>query len=205
MWNPYSLENKKYSWHSIIAREIWKNVLVLDVGCNTGYLGSIADSSCKFYWLEYMDEAIIEAKKIYVDVSKYNLENLITIPWEHKFDVIVFADVLEHIRCPEDVLIFMQRYLKPNGKIIVSLPNIANWKTRLLLLFWNFDATETGIMDKTHLHYYTFKKANKLIVDSWYEVTRTYGWASFFGIFIRSFPFLRWLLSTNIILICKKC
>lgn len=204
MSNPYSLDNKKYSWHSIIAREIWKNMTVLDIGCNSGYLWTIADPTCNFYGLEYMDEAIIESKKIYTDVVKYNLEELIELPWKEKFDIIIFADVLEHIRYPQETLMFMDRYLNPNGKIIVSLPNVANWQLRFWLMFWNFNATETGIMDKTHFHYYTFKKAVKLLNDSGYKVNKKYGGASIFGIFIHYLPFLRWLLATNVIVVASR-
>ncbi len=203
MANPYSLSPGKYSTHSLLAAWIGKNKKVLDVGCNTWYLWSLCDNSCIFYGLEYMDEAVQIARKSYTNVMQYNLEELKELPWEMKFDVIVFADVLEHVKNPRDILAFFRKYLADNWKIIISLPNVANWQVRFQLLFGNFDDTETGIMDKTHLHYYTFASTKKLLKDAHLDEIRSYGGASFFWPIIDIFPFLNGLLATNVIIEAK--
>lgn len=204
MWK-YNLNIKwNYSTHNIIMNLVWKNNVVLDVWCNKWYIWQNSDNSNIFYWLEYDYEAIIEAKIIYKDAIEYDLNNLNDLPWGIKFDIIVFADVLEHVLYPDEVLSFLKKYLKNDWNVIVSLPNVANWQVRLNLLFWNFNYTETGIMDKTHLHFYTFKTAKNLLLKEWFSINWEYAWASFFWKIIKFLPFLKTLLSTNIIFHAKK-
>lgn len=117
----------------------------------------------------------------------------------------MFADVLEHLLFPEQVLkYFVYNYLKENGQVIISLPNVANWQVRLNLLFGKFNYTDRGIMDKTHLHFYTFKTARELIFKNNLEIINVFGGATFFGPIIKMFPVLNSLLATNIITIVKK-
>lgn len=203
--DKYNFWKAKYWTHSIILSNIWENKLVLDIWCNKWYIWSNSSTSNLFYWLEYDNNALKEAEKIYKNVKQYNLNNLIDLDFDvNKFDIIIFADVLEHILYPENVLEFFKKYLKDDWKIIISLPNIANWQIRLSLIFWKFDYTETWIMDKTHLHFYTLKSAKQLTLKSWYKIKNIFYWASFFWKIIIFFPFLWKLLSTNIILISKK-
>lgn len=204
MSNPYKLNLSKYSTHSIIKKQIGKNNKVLDIGCNDGYIGKISHKSNVFYGLEYSEESVLKAKKVYQEVLEYDLNNLKQLPFQDKFDILVFADVLEHVLYPEKVLkFFVQNYLKEDGKVIISLPNIANWQIRLNLLFGNFNYTETGIMDKTHLHFYTFKTAKDLIDATGLKIIEQYGGASFFGKIIHYLPFMKSLLATNIIYVCQ--
>jgi 2-polyprenyl-3-methyl-5-hydroxy-6-metoxy-1,4-benzoquinol methylase len=165
MSHGYFLEaSSKHTTHALVLGKVLKNQMVLDVGCNDGYLGSASDSSNTFYGLDQEEDAVIKAKKHYKDVIVYNLNELEKLPWGLKFDVIIFADVLEHVVDPEKTLLFfVENYLKEDGSVSISLPNIAYWYTRLGLLFGNFDYTETGILDKTHLHFYTAKSAKHFL------------------------------------------
>ena len=72
------------------------------------------------------------------------------------------------------------------------------------MLFGKFDYTETGIMDSTHLHMYTYKSAKKFAFRNNLKIIKVLSGASFLGYIIKIFPFLRYILATNIILICKK-
>lgn len=204
--NPYMLNVSKYSAHTIIQKEIGRNKIVLDVGCNDGYMGKVADQSNHFYGLDYLEQSVKSAKEIYEDAAVFDLNNLQLLPWDKKFDVIIFADVLEHILFPEKALkFFVDDYLNDGGMVIVSLPNVANWQVRIKLLFGNFDYTDSGILDRTHLHLYTFKSACELVEKNGWKVSRVLYGASFFHPFIKySFGVLKNLLATNIILICKK-
>ena len=204
MWK-YNLNIKwDYSTHNIIMNLVWKNKVVLDVWCNKWYIWSNSSSDNIFYWLKYDESAVLEAKKIYKDVIQYDLNTLIDLPWDIKFDTIVFADVLEHLLYPNETLSFLKKYLKDDGNIIISLPNVANWQVRFNLLFWNFNYTETGIMDRTHLHFFTFKTAEELLLKEWFIIESEYSWASFFWKIIKVLPFLKTLLATNIIFYAKK-
>lgn len=203
--DKYSFWSAKYWTHNIILSNIWENKLVLDVWCNKWYIWYNSSNSNTFYWLEYDNNALKEAEKFYKNVKQYDLNNLVDLDFEvDKFDVIIFADVLEHLLFPEKVLEFFKKYLKDDWYIIVSLPNVANWQIRINLLFWKFDYTETWIMDKTHLHFYTFKSAKQIIKSTWFTIKKIYWWASFFWPIIKLFPFFRSILSTNIIFILKK-
>lgn len=203
--NVYSANISPYSTHQILLDFLGTNNLILDVGCNDGYLGAMADKSNTFYGLDYLSESVKESQKIYKDAALYDLNELNDLPWNLKFDLIVFADVLEHVVEPEAVLqFFVQNHLNQNGKVIISVPNIANWQVRLKLMMGIFDYTESGIMDKTHLHLYTYKTAHELALTANLKVNKAYGGASFFGPIIRHIPATRKALASSIILDCEK-
>ena len=83
-----------------------------------------------------------------------------------QFDWIMAADVLEHSAEPETALRFYRRFLKPDGRLIVSLPNVAVWDNRFRLLLGRFDYRDSGVMDRTHLRFFTFRTARELIVEA---------------------------------------
>ena len=90
---------------------------------------------------------------------------------EDKFDVIVFADVLEHFVHPLDVLAMATSVLAPNGRIIISIPNVAHLSVRLQLLLGSFTYTDRGILDRTHLHFYTKKTLKEMITKAGLHIT----------------------------------
>lgn len=206
MGNRYNLNLWWYrSTHNVIVRLIWKWKKILDVWCSRWYLGSSSDSSNQFWWLDYSQNDIIDAKRYYIDAIQYDLNFMSDLPWNQKFDMIVYADVLEHVLYPKLVLNKFDQYLNKGWEIILSVPNVANWQVRFNLLFGNFNYVDgAGIMDDTHLKIYTYHTAHKLLEESGYKITKTSWWASFFGWIINILPFLRWLLATCIILKAKK-
>jgi 2-polyprenyl-3-methyl-5-hydroxy-6-metoxy-1,4-benzoquinol methylase len=80
--------------------------------------------------------------------------------------------VLEHVRDPGAALRRLRSLLDPGGWIVVSTPNIANWSVRLLLLAGRFEYTERGIMDRTHVHFFTRRTLLRLLRDNGFAVTR---------------------------------
>lgn len=151
------------------------NSLVLDVGCWNGSLGKalIRKKQCIVDGIDNHKIALAEAKsngyrKLYVrDLNRGEY----TIPSE-KYDCIVYADVLEHVLFPEEVLRKFTKYLKPSGVIVVSMPNIGFLYYRLKLLVGNFDYKEVGVMDKTHLKLYTLKTMRELFKAGGYKEQR---------------------------------
>jgi len=89
-----------------------------------------------------------------------------------KFDVIVFADVLEHLDWPLPVLKAYLQFLAPGGSVMVSLPNVGLWSMRLSLLAGRFDYADTGVLDRTHLRFFTRKTARRMIEDAGLTITR---------------------------------
>lgn len=192
---------------SIVKEVTKKNALVLDVGCSEGYLAKYLKNS-KVYGLDYNEKAIQEAKKVCVDAKVIDLNNLDLLPETifdgKKFDYIIFADILEHVLFPEEVLKYFKKFLKDDGRIIISLPNVALWRIRINLLFGSFDYTEYGVLDSTHLHLYTFDSVPELIKNSGLKLEKIYGAANLLGVIVRKLPVLERLLSIQIISVSKK-
>jgi 2-polyprenyl-3-methyl-5-hydroxy-6-metoxy-1,4-benzoquinol methylase len=67
------------------------------------------------------------------------------------FDVIILSAILEHVKHPDMVLRRMSRCLKPEGKVVIAMPNVGNWYIRMHLLLGKWDYQERGILDRTHL------------------------------------------------------
>jgi len=203
----YSFNTAKYGTHNIIAKQIGINKLVLDVGCNKGYLRKLSDSSNSFFGIDYDGDDLLVAKnkECYVEVFRQDLNAYAAFICDKKFDVIVFGDILEHLLHPEKVLMFfVDNYLKENGKVIISLPNVANFMIRLKLLFGEFNYVENGILDKTHLHLYTTKSARSLIRRCKLRIIGKYYSSNSLGWIIVRLPFLGNVLGFNIILVCQK-
>ena len=79
------------------------------------------------------------------------------------YDAIVLADVIEHLRAPENVLRGLLPKLSPSGRIVLSVPNVAHWSVRLSLLRGRFRYEETGLLDRTHLRFFTRETLRELI------------------------------------------
>ena len=92
---------------------------------------------------------------------------------DRKFDFILLADVLEHLPDPLTVLRFYVRFLAPGGRVVISLPNIACWDRRLALMLGRFDYADAGIMDRTHLRFFTFRTARILLQEAGMTVLST--------------------------------
>jgi 2-polyprenyl-3-methyl-5-hydroxy-6-metoxy-1,4-benzoquinol methylase len=127
---------------------------------------------------------------------------------EQFFDVIIFADILEHLK-DTSVLSNYRRYLKNDGYAIISIPNVANWKIRLSLLLGKFDYKEAGILSRHHLRFYTLKTAKKMITDAGFQITyitSTSGWNFCDCKLLTRNPSTLWksLLACNFIFKAKK-
>lgn len=174
------MKNKKLTKYSHINNAVFsyvqENSEVLDVGCWDGSLGYalIQRKHCIVDGIDNNSPALKNAKKLgYCNIYKRDLQVLKNLSIKNsKYDYIVFADVLEHLLYPEEIVQFYIKYLKKNGKIVVSLPNIGFLLYRLKLLFGKFEYKEIGVMDKTHVKFYTlatmkdlFKKLDLHIVS----------------------------------------
>lgn len=206
MNSEYHLNDAPYGTHKLVAQEIGSGQAVLDVGCNKGYFKSLIDQSNKVYGidLEDSDLATAEANGYYY-VEKVDLNNCSTLKLRDKFDVIVFADVLEHLLNPVDVLrYFTKNHLKSGGRIIISLPNVAHITIRAQLLFGRFSYTDAGILDRTHLHFYTQESAREFVGKSGLVIVKEKATSNRFGVLFERVPFLKTLLAFNFIFVCKK-
>lgn len=136
---------------------------LLDVGCARGHLSSaLAALGWNVTGIEFdpVDAAMAEESGVEVIVG--SAEDVLSNMTE-KFDVIVFADVLEHFVHPSDVLKQAVSLLAPDGRIVISIPNVAHLAVRLQLLLGSFTYTDRGILDRTHLHFYTKRTLREMI------------------------------------------
>ena len=129
---------------------------ILEVGCSAGYFGSLLCKSGHIVWgVEPDKESSSEAEKSLNYVFNGSLDDFFSSYPDKKFDVIIFGDVIEHLSNPEAVLISLQQNLTTDGCIVASIPNVAHLSVRAMLFEGRWDYNELGIMDNTHLHFYT--------------------------------------------------
>jgi len=147
-----------------VADLVKPNSKILDVGCSAGVLGEylIANKNCRVYGVDKNPEAVGLAAAALTSAALMDLGSDPFPFRDELFDIIIFGDVLEHLIDPLSVLIRFKQYLNPGGYLIVSLPNIANIIIRLKLLCGKWEYRQTGIMDSTHLRFFTLQTATQL-------------------------------------------
>jgi 2-polyprenyl-3-methyl-5-hydroxy-6-metoxy-1,4-benzoquinol methylase len=97
------------------------------------------------------------------------------LPYEDKyFDYIIFGDVLEHLYDPQKLLIRIKKYLADSGKILCSIPNIMHASVLLPLLKGEFRYQDSGILDRTHIRFFTLYSAIDLLKGAGYKVNEFY-------------------------------
>lgn len=149
---------------------------ILDVGCGAGGNAKILKEMGKIVdGITLSDEEVNLASKYCRSVFKNNLENDLPEGINSFYDVVLCSHVLEHIAYPEKLLSDTKRILKKdNAVLLVALPNFLGYRNRLRILFGNFDYEQYGLMDYTHLRFYTFKSAKLMLERNGYEIIRAF-------------------------------
>lgn len=154
--------------------ELYNNeCVILDVGCGSGALGD--------HLKKLNPEAIVHGVDCSTDAgaiaihrldsfSCIDLDNQPLPNFDLKFDLIILGDVLEHLKRPDLFLDNLKGLLKIDGSIILSIPNVAYYRIRRHLFLGRFNYTTTGILDKTHLRFFTFDTLSELIDSCGYKV-----------------------------------
>lgn len=149
---------------------------ILDVGCGRATTSErLRRLGNRVTGIESSPEAVAKATERLDEVIAADLRHRdeIAEPLAGRtFDVVMFADVLEHLDWPGPVLKSYLPYLKPGGSVIISLPNVGLWSSRLGLLGGRFEYTDTGVLDRTHLRFFTKKSARRLIEESGLTIAR---------------------------------
>jgi 2-polyprenyl-3-methyl-5-hydroxy-6-metoxy-1,4-benzoquinol methylase len=155
------------SWYKVFHL-VPEKAKVLDVGCSSGNFGHelITRKHCTVDGLE-LDKADAKAaskqlRKVFIkNVETDNLKEI-----DKDYDIIYFGDVIEHLVDPIAALKKIKNHLSPNGKILFSIPNMGHISIRLYLLRGDFDYGETGLLDKTHLHFYTLAEVQRVFAEA---------------------------------------
>ena len=147
---------------------------ILEVGCATGMTGrELKKRNGAFVaGLEFNAEAAREAKKNLDDVIEGDIEK-IDLPYsDNTFDCIFFADVLEHLVDPLSALLKVKRLLKKEGTIVASIPNVQFHGVIHKLIEGNWTYEKEGILDETHLRFFTYKEIIKLFSQAGYSIQK---------------------------------
>lgn len=152
-------------------------IKVLEVGCGMGTtLARIAAlwPNAIVKGIEIV-ESIQKLASIHFDVIRGDIE-ILNIPYEEEyFDYIICGDVLEHLHNPKNVIDKLKKYLAPTGKIVGSIPNIMHASVLIPLLKGHLEYTDAGILDRTHIKFFTFESIVKMFYDSGMRVERMDG------------------------------
>lgn len=207
-FNPSYYANARLEIESLLPSNI---STVLEIGCSEGNtLMWLRDSksvkTCR--GIELIPDVAVRAKEKGLDVVIADIEHD-AIPFTGQHDLILCLDVLEHLRDPWSTLKIITESIKPGGYFIASIPNIGHISILSNLVFHDrFDYAESGILDRTHLRFFTESTARQLLINAGLDVIKqkprfarkTHRRLNFFtlGIFERFFTF------QNIFLAIKK-
>ncbi len=172
--SPYQFKGDRFSSHTQIAAKLWslaaissvRPFIVLDVGCASGFLRRFLPSP-DFYLIGIeRDPALADqARQTYDEVYQADFSPDLALPFKSPHAV-VLADILEHLPYPESALTnLLERHIIPGTPTIISLPNVAHLSVRLGLLLGQFNYSDRGILDRTHLRFYTLQTSQQLFAD----------------------------------------
>lgn len=153
----YVLKTDAHSSHSLILDLLRyeSGAMLLEVGTASGYLTErLKSQGARITGIEVDAEQAELARPHCEEMLVGDVESL-DLGGLGPFDVLLCADVLEHLRDPETALSRLVTLVKPGGLVLVCVPNIALWVWRLKLLFGRFDYQPQGPMDRTHLRFFT--------------------------------------------------
>jgi glycosyltransferase involved in cell wall biosynthesis len=144
---------------------------VLDLGCAEGYLAG--ELRAAGHHVVGVDIAASDGVKDRVDqFVQADLDDGIPPDVTGPFDVVIAADVLEHVRRPELLLDELRGLLSPSGVLVASVPNFAHWYPRLRVLAGRFDYDSRGILDRTHVRFFTRRSFERLVAERGWSIAR---------------------------------
>jgi SAM-dependent methyltransferase len=144
----------------------------LDCGCGAGDNARIlSDRGWDVDGITISPDEQQKASQICKTVLIADLESGLPTAVNGVYDLVVFSHVLEHLRNPSRVLNDIRRVLAPDGIVAVALPNVLNWRSRVRFMLGQFEYEEGGIMDNTHLRFYTFASGRRLLESNGFLVS----------------------------------
>jgi 2-polyprenyl-3-methyl-5-hydroxy-6-metoxy-1,4-benzoquinol methylase len=164
----------KNNSHTMIVELVGHDKKVLDVGAATGYVAKLLNErGCSVTGIEVDPDAAREAEAHCERVITGDIEgmDLQAELGEDSFDVIVFGDVLEHLREPLQTLQRFKSFLRPDGYVVTSIPNVAHGSVRLALLQGKFQYQSLGLMDDTHLRFFTRDTVEQMFTEAGFVIT----------------------------------
>ncbi len=152
---------------------------ILDVGCGGGDFGVGLRQKCpsaEIYGIEINQEVAERAPSLYRQVYVGDVNAVLANLPDAGFDLIVFNDLLEHLVDPYTCLAACRRILRPEGRVLASIPNMRFWPALSDLIFqadWRY--RDAGVMDETHLRFFTGKSIRRMFDDAGFEIEQMHG------------------------------
>ncbi len=174
-----------YSNHEFLrgsGNNSWSNLFslvpegsrVLDVGCSTGHFGAALQElkGCTVVGVDLNEADILEARKILSDARVLDISSDGAVESLGMFDVVLFADVIEHLVDPRGTLRRIRGILTEGGMVGYSIPHMGHLSVRLDLLEGRFPYRELGLLDRTHLHYYDRAEIHGVFNDAGFVIAQ---------------------------------
>lgn len=160
-----------------ILKIVGKERKVLEIGSSTGYMSrAFLEQDCAVDIVESNQKAVAKLPKSIKRVFNTSIEDTGIYDKLGSYDFIVMADVLEHLVDPEKVLRQLFKKASIGTKLLVSLPNVASWTMRKQLFFkGDFEYQDSGLLDKTHLHFYTVNTLPKMLSETGWKTGKVIG------------------------------
>lgn len=170
----------RYEWQSTDSEDVGPKLAslvsrtgrVLDVGCGTGSVTEIIKARTRAEVVGIEPDPTRAAAAVEKGLNVYC--GFLTQEFLHEhgpFQTILFADVLEHLPSPGEMLLLAKDGLAPGGAIVASVPNVAHLFVRMRLLCGRFDYRDCGIMDATHLRWFTKESLHSFFSNLGFTVT----------------------------------
>jgi 2-polyprenyl-3-methyl-5-hydroxy-6-metoxy-1,4-benzoquinol methylase len=160
--------------HAAMLRLVGFNKRVLEAGCASGHVSEFLHAQgCSVVGIELDKEVVQPALQWLERVVVGNMDD--DTLWEEldgeAFDVVLFGDVLEHLRDPLHSLRSAVKHLRPSGTVVISVPNIAHADVKIALIKGTFPYRESGLLDSTHIHFFTKESLLELLKEAGLVVT----------------------------------
>jgi glycosyltransferase involved in cell wall biosynthesis len=163
----YEFKDFPLSSHRQILEIVPAGSVVLDLGCGAGWLAQeLQRKACRVTGVDLLPQPRAAGLERYFQADLNEFE----LPLGREFDYVVLSDVVEHLPDPAHLLTQTRKYLKEDGYLVMSVPNIALWTCRLALLAGRFEYTDRGIMDRTHLRFFTRVTARDLLWGAGFRI-----------------------------------
>ncbi|MFC6354983.1 class I SAM-dependent methyltransferase [Luethyella okanaganae] len=167
----FDRDARNNSWSNLL-RFIPRGSRVLDVGCSSGNFGEALEqmNECSVVGVDLNPDDIAVARQKISEAHVLDITDDTAPDILGTFDVIVFADVLEHLPDPRAALVKIRSMLRDRGVVVYSIPNMSHASIRLDLLEGRFGYTEVGLLDKTHFHFYDGDEINDVFASAGYRI-----------------------------------
>ncbi len=192
----YQRKLSPYGSHETVLKMVHGPARVLELGCGDGQVSAaLADKGMTVCGVD-RESPVAEGRRALAEFHAHDLNQplALTLKQGKDFDYVIMADVIEHLTRRDELLHDIRSFLKDDGCLIVSTPNIANWYVRLSLLMGRFNYGDRGILDRTHVHFYTLDSFISVIRRAGFEIEVVEG---------TSLPFELILASTGRSRICR--